>query len=222
MGERQGARASAVDDAAFEVLVVVGDPMTARSLARITAASGQTVVCDSAKAARKALVGSASWGAFVIDPKLPDGSGLDVLRVARERCPLVAATFCSAGSDAHVDDAAFDLGAYCITRGPGWEARVQRFLGLARTRLLTEADNVRITLQEWEVRFRLSAGHCHILGQAAEGRTRAEIAAMRGTTEWTVRDQEERIAEKTKHKNFAAAVKALLLEAARRTNRRRR
>jgi two-component system nitrate/nitrite response regulator NarL len=94
-----------------DVVIVEDDPLHASHLRRAVAALGQAVVAAelATRAAALALIGDERVAAptlLVVDLRLPDGSGLDVLRAAAARWPTTTMVVTSALADeAHVVDA---------------------------------------------------------------------------------------------------------------------
>ena len=103
-------------------LVVDDEPLVARSMARDLARFGEVTTAVSAQQAVEVLQHRPTWSGFVIDLWLPDGSGLNLLRVARQRFQLVPAILLSGAMDSQGINGAFALGAKCLCKPwpPRW------------------------------------------------------------------------------------------------------
>ena len=112
MGANRGMHASLRP----RVLVVEDEPLVSRGILLLTNQVAQAHLAPTAAAASTALSGTESWGAFVIDVGLPDGSGIDVLARARVVHPRTPALILTGVLSSQVANAAFDLGAACVAK----------------------------------------------------------------------------------------------------------
>jgi DNA-binding NarL/FixJ family response regulator len=204
-------------ESAFTILVLEDEPKTAARLTEIVRRFGEPAVVNSIAAARAALGNDVVWGAFLLDVKLADGSGIDVLREARKQYPNVAAAFVSGWAFVDIIDAANRLDAYYILKNAEQNDFLERFLRLAKEHALATPDRLEAKAAEWCERFfrRAPALADVLYGTVVDGETREQVAERRNVDVMTVRDQEEAIAAKTGHRTFDDAVMSLLREAAR-------
>jgi two-component system response regulator TctD len=98
------------------ILVVEDEPLVSRGILLLVNRFGQAHLACTVAAAGTAILGRQSWGAFVIDVGLPDGSGIDVLAQAREGHPRTPALVLTGLLCPQVANAAFDLGAGCVAK----------------------------------------------------------------------------------------------------------
>jgi DNA-binding NtrC family response regulator len=137
----------------FTVLVVEDDPKTTAAFADLVRRVGEPVLAGTVAEARRALTSEVAWGAFLIDFKLPDGSGLDVLRDARTRYPRVPGCVVSGWFFPEILDTANTVGASYILKNDGKTENIERFLRLATEQLAATPDRLDITVREWSDRF---------------------------------------------------------------------
>ena len=101
-----------------QVVVVDDEELIGRSLRLALEAEGYHVaVANSAKAGRALLEGE-SPDLAILDVRLGDGSGLDLLREARARAPALQAIVITAHGDVDSAVEALRLGAYDFIRKP--------------------------------------------------------------------------------------------------------
>ncbi len=97
-----------VADASF--LICEDDELVGKVFLRALAKHGHTELVTTIESARNALEAH-PFTAVVVDVNLPDGSGLDLITVARERDPDIAALIVSGRVDEHKLAEAHHLGA---------------------------------------------------------------------------------------------------------------
>lgn len=210
MGANRGMHASLRP----RVLVVEDEPLVSRGILLLTNQVAQAHLAPTAAAASTALSGTESWGAFVIDVGLPDGSGIDVLARARVVHPRTPALILTGVLSSQVANAAFDLGAACVAK-PVNTVRLTQFLQEALSGTDTP-DALYDTARTWGALYGLSLAEMDVLIKTATGALRDEIAESRGSSSLTVKGQERRVHEKTGDVSFHRAVSRLLYEALRR------
>lgn len=99
--QSQGARWLIVDD----------EPAFGRALHRLIGFDQPVTIAGSEREARAALIAWDRWRGFLIDLRLGDGNGLDVLSFARARHPNVPAAIITGSHDREVINRTFSLGA---------------------------------------------------------------------------------------------------------------
>ncbi len=154
-------------------------------------------------AAREAL-SRHDWDLVLLDINLPDGSGLDLLSEARERCPRAAVLVLSSYPEQEFAVRAFKLGA----AGYLTKASVAEEMLVAARRVLQGGRYVSAALAEHMAAV-LGPGHqqaAHetlsprelaVLRSVAQGRSIKEIAAELSLSDKTVATYRSRISEKT-------------------------
>jgi two-component system, NtrC family, response regulator PilR len=113
-------------------LVLEDTPALARSIARVLKTYGVTIHVGSVYEANLALATNSEISAFIVDLRLPDGSGLEVLRHFRDRYPKHPALVLTGYFEPDDINAAFDMNADYIAK-PLKAARLHQFV---RTRVL--------------------------------------------------------------------------------------
>jgi two-component system response regulator DevR len=154
---------------------------------------------------------------------LPDGSGLDFLRLVRAANPRVPALVLTGVIDHDVANAAFDLRAQYLVK-PATPVQIRDFLQLTvanavRADSLVEPELPRSTaiarqVRAWSVRYRLSPSEGNILAMAVSGHPRDGIAIARGCSALTIQKHISNLLRKTSDESFHDAVERLLRESA--------
>lgn len=172
-------------------LVVDDEALVAKSLRRTIAPFGDVVVAgDFAEGKRLIADRSRKWTALVIDRKLPGGSGLDLLELARERYPLLPILLVTGHNNREATNTALGLHVRVMEK-PCEPELLRRFAAEAVSRLTGEEFDARIA-QVVDVLARtrhLSGAEADILLRKALCQTQKEIATERGASEETVRKQ---------------------------------
>jgi DNA-binding NtrC family response regulator len=131
----------------FRVLVAEDEATFARSVAHFLEQAGHEVrVCGSGRAAMKALT-EAEWDVLLLDLKLPDAEGIDLLARVRQEHADVETIIVTGFANVESAIASMKLGAFdYLTKPPSFpelEARVNRAGQKARL----ERENRRLRLQ---------------------------------------------------------------------------
>lgn len=115
----------------MQILLVEDETSVAFTMCKMLARFGEVTWASTAADARAVLAKGISWRAFLLDLRLPDGNGLDILMEARGSYPLTPAMLYTGGYlDHEVVNAAFDWRADLITK-PIEKARLTQFLSHA-------------------------------------------------------------------------------------------
>lgn len=199
-------------------LIVEDDKAVARSLARWMTLIAP-VECVGTVAAGRTAVASKKWAGLIIDLVLPDGSGFEVLEYARTLDETLPALILTGHLNRDFANRSFDLGAAYVVK-PIEKAQLEAFARHGRLSC-PESDpgfngRAAVVIEEWGLRYALTAIEKEILVQGVLGSARAEIAACRGTTESTIKSQIARLKKKTKDRTLRHAVVRVLREAAQR------
>lgn len=196
-------------------LVVEDDDLVVRSLRKIIRPFGEVVVATDYASAKGFIEGnSRDWTAMLVDMKLPDGSGLDLLPLARRRWPLLPMVLMTGYNDDAAVNAAHDLGVAYVAK-PWTPERVRRFVSQAASRLTRHEFDLRIirVVDVWSQTRGLSPAETDILRRASLGETQEEIAGARKASEETVRKQIAALRLKLGCNSLHQAVLRILREA---------
>jgi len=178
-------------------LVVDDEPIASRSIERVLGRFGNVTVASSAREGRARLAAGGAWFGFVIDLWLPDGSGLDLLALARERLPLSPALLLSGDMDPRAVNAAFALDARCLCK-PCPTEHLRQFAQealISRTAIPTRLARA---VKDLAVKHSLTPAQTEILLSAVKGIDRSSIVAARHVSENTHKTQVRGILRKTR------------------------
>ena len=138
--------------ASYRVLVAEDEPIFGKTVARFLQERGHKVkVCDAGEGTLEA-VGDAEWDVLLLDLKLPDTSGVDVLTRVRERHEDLQTIILTGNADVESAISTMRLGAFdYLTKPPKFEelgVRVEKAgektaLGSARTVVCASRCNER-------------------------------------------------------------------------------
>jgi DNA-binding response OmpR family regulator len=140
-------------------LIVEDDSGVGQALTKLARKYGKVVVATTAKRAEGFASDVAAWSGFVIDPGLPDGSGLDVLAFARRVHSETAALVLSGTMNRDIIHRAYELGAEYLVK-PVAGALVERFFSNAGRGL---AVRVALAIQDTRRRHHLSEAEADVL-----------------------------------------------------------
>jgi DNA-binding NarL/FixJ family response regulator len=158
------------------VLVVEDNDLVARAFQMLIEPYANVTLASSVATASGHLIESADLTALVLDIRLPDGSGLDVLEHARANGyegPALVYSGNHAPSDVN---RAFALRAEYLVKPAPAEALVS-FVKRAALRRTT-----RVWIESWAERHQLTPVERALFVAAADGQTRSQLAAQFGTT----------------------------------------
>lgn len=181
-------------------LLVEDDGLVAASYRRALGRHGAVTVASNVAEANVAMDTMDLTG-IVADVSLPDGTGFDVATRVRTRTPHLPILLISGAVDGHRLGAAHELGASFLLK-PVDAMHLTRFAERAIGRRRRAAT----LLGEWVSRYRLTAAETVTLRLALNGRQRAEIAAARGVTAITVRNQIASLVAKGETRSLADMV----------------
>lgn len=162
-------------------------------------------------AARLAFRGR-KYDAMVVDEHLPDGSGLDLLEVAREPCPGLYVLVLTGSTSRAVIDRTLEAGASFLLK-PCHEKHLAIVARAAWARRTAGERRTRITLERWANDHGLSTTEIELLALGAAGVSRHEFSERRNVRPDTVRKQIQMMLQKTGNDTFEVAVNSLLREA---------
>jgi len=189
-------------------LIVEDEPLVGLALSRMFEAYGRVEVVSTLSDARRAL-DDGRFDALIVDVKLPDGTGFDVLDYARQRSPDIDALVLSGGVDASRLSRAYTLGVTYLMK-PAQMTHLQHFAMRARARRLKNNDWLRGVLGAWVARYSLTPAEEQVLALAIDGRPRLEIAERRDVTLSTLKKQVQSLIAKTGDSSLESAANRAL------------
>lgn len=178
-------------------LVVDDEPLTARSVARTLSRLGAVVIAHSKAEACACLDRATAWTAMVLDLRLDDGTGLDVLAHARRRGIEAPALILSGALEPVAINRAFPLEARVLAK-PCEPDHLRQWAKQAM--LASEEVPCRITkaVHDLAAKHALTPAQTEILLGTVKGIDRAELMASRQVTENTHKTQVRAILRKTR------------------------
>jgi DNA-binding NarL/FixJ family response regulator len=189
-------------------LIVEDERLVALALSRMFATYGKVEVVATLNDARRAL-DDGQFDALIVDVKLPDGSGFDVLDYARKRAPDIDALVLSGGVDATRLSRAYSLGVTYLMK-PVTGTLLQQFALRARARRLKNAGWLRGLLATWVARYNLTPAEAEVLALAIDGCPRTEIASRRDVSLATLKKQVQSLIAKTGDPSLESAANRAL------------
>lgn len=143
-------------------LLVEDDPSLATAVARKLGRLFPCTVAGSICEARIALTTEPGFCGFIIDLRLPDGSGLDILREARRRHVHAPAVLLTATIEGAVINETYDLGASFVAKPIGPKA-LERFVEEANACAQGLDLRTQRRIADAVAQFALSAGERDVL-----------------------------------------------------------
>jgi DNA-binding NarL/FixJ family response regulator len=177
-------------------LVVDDEPLAIMAIARVLGRFGTVTSATTKGEALGILRAHPVWSGVIVDLRLPDGSGLDVLSYARERSPLSKAVLLSGAMSPEAINGAFALNALCLCKP--WPA--DAFRQFAQEALVTEAEAPRrITdaVNEIAAKHDLTPAQTEILLSSVQGLDRPTVVADRCVSANTHKTLVRRMLRKT-------------------------
>jgi DNA-binding NarL/FixJ family response regulator len=149
---------------------------------------------------------------MVLDAHLPDGSGLDLLELARAKCPGLYVLVLAAGAERAAIDRALEVGAGYL-RKPCNERHLAVVAREASSRRSAAERRIAVTLERWATEHGLSTTEAELLALGAQGVSRHMFSERRKVRPDTIRKQIQLMLQKTGNDTFEGAVNGLLREA---------
>jgi DNA-binding NarL/FixJ family response regulator len=178
-------------------LVVDDEPIANRSITRVLAKFGEVACAASVADAFEFMRERREWCGLVLDLRLPDGSGLDVLERAREQGPHTPALLLSGEMEPDAINRAFALDAKCLCK-PCPTEHLRQF---AQEALLAESEipeRMVKAVRDLATKHGLTPAQVEILQSVVRGIDRASIVASRQVSENTHKTQVRSILRKTR------------------------
>jgi DNA-binding response OmpR family regulator len=192
-------------------LVVEDEAAVRRLVARGLAPHGQVDTVGTSVAARMSLR-ARKYDAFVVDVRLPDGCGLDLIELARKRNPGISVLVLTGSTEHQVISRTLELGARYLLK-PCDASHMKILAEDAQSRRTARERRTTITLDRWAKDFDLSQTEVELLTLGAQGVAREKFSSRRGVRPDTIRKQIQTLLQKTGDDTFEGAVNSLLREA---------
>lgn len=197
--------------AALSFLVVEDEEGVRRLVGRSLGSHGQVEAVGTCAAARMAIR-ARRYDALVVDVKLPDGSGLDVIELARKRNPGVCVLVLTGSTEHQVISRTLESGARYLLK-PCDPSHLALLAEEAKSRRTARERRTKLTLDRWAKDYDLSQTEVELLALGAEGVAREKFSSRRGVRPDTIRKQIQTLLQKTGDDTFEGAVNSLLREA---------
>ncbi len=189
-------------------LLVEDDAGVRRLLARDLSVHGEVEAVGTCAAARLSLR-ARKFDAIVLDVRLPDGSGLDLLEVAKKRSPSAIVLVLTGSIEHGVIDRAVEMGARYLLK-PCHRKHLDIIAAECRSRRTAAVRRTKVTLARWAKERDLSRTEVELLTLGAAGVPRHEFSERRSVRPDTIKKQIQTLLQKTGDDTFEGAVNSLL------------
>lgn len=194
-------------------LIVEDDELVAKWLVRVFSGYRPTTRVGTVRDARAIVADTAqALLAIVSDVHLPDGSGLDVVRFAREQRPAISVLVLTSSTQPKVVNGSFLLGASFLSK-PTTEESLDVF---ARKAIAAEGvDDARVlgVLERVAEEWSLTDREAELLTLAVSDRARSDLAGALGVSENTTKTQVKNLLRKAAARNLDHVVRMVLRRA---------
>lgn len=163
-------------------------------------------------AAARLALRSRTFDAMIVDVKLPDGGGFDLIEPARVRSPGVVVLVLTGSNDHSVIRRAHELRAHYLLK-PCDASQLALVAQTALERKEARERRTRAIIERWTADYGLSPTEVELLELGADGVARDEFSGRRGVRPDTIRKQIQTLLRKTGDETFEGAVNSLLREA---------
>ncbi len=188
-------------------LIVDDNDLVRRALTFVLHKYGECRVAASAMDAEQHIASGVDWDGFVIDVRLGDGSGLDVLARARRSHAKTPAVVLSGNLDREVVNRAAVLDARFVCKPCGLE-ELAPFL--SDVLLRTTGDRIYAATERARHRWGLSPREVEIVEAVLRGRSRDEYLEESGITSNTFKTHVRNLLEKADYENLSSLAIDLL------------
>ena len=192
-------------------LVVEDEGLLRRVLARGLRPHGEVEAVGTFAAARLALR-ARKYDAFVVDVRLPDGDGMELIELARKRCPGICVLVVTGSTDHEVISRTLALGARYLLK-PFDVTHLDFLAEEASSRRHARERRTKLALDRWAKEYDLTETETELLLLGAQGVAREKFATRREVRPDTIRKQIQTLLQKTGDDTFEGAVNSLLREA---------
>lgn len=194
--------------------------MVVRSVRRQLTSLGRVDLVDAPSVARARDVvraSSAQLAAALVDVTLPDGSGLDVIALAKTLDPTLPVAAVTGHETPDIKNRACELGAFFLPK----PIETSSLLAFCRRAIRERGQNrarVAAVSQEWARELGLSAAELDVLLLTADGFSPSEISERRGCSVGTIHKLGQALARKAGESSPASAALRFMRELARFTS----
>ena len=192
-------------------LVVEDEESVRRLVGRSLGLHGQVETVGTCAAARMALR-ARRYDGVVVDVRMPDGSGLDLIELARKRNPGVSVLVLTGSTEHQVISKTLESGARYLLK-PCDPSHLAILAEEATSRRSARERRTTITLDRWAKDYDLSETEVELLTLGAQGVAREKFSSRRGVRPDTIRKQIQTLLQKTGDDTFEGAVNSLLRQA---------
>lgn len=190
--------------------LVDDDPAVTMALSRLLAQSRECIgAIDVASATVRLQTCKRRITGFIVDLNLPDGSGLEFLRIARKAFPLTPALILTGELDPEAVNEAYRLGASCLLKPMG-RGELARFVVEALAGEAGIDPVLRARVAHAASAHRLTGPEADLLVAYLAGLNSEEVQAKRGITHNTYKTQVRRLLRKLNAESLEDARKRLL------------
>jgi DNA-binding NarL/FixJ family response regulator len=184
------------------------DPLVLRALRHELRGFGECQTASSAKEAEARIIAGDSWDGLVIDVRLGDGSGVDILSLARDKASRTPAVLLSGVLEPEIVNQAAILDARFICK-PWDPGALAPFLDEVLRR--AAPDRIGRTVALAQRRFDLTAREVEILVATLHGGSREAYLQASGMTANTLKAHVKNLLEKTNSESLLDLAIALLV-----------
>jgi DNA-binding NarL/FixJ family response regulator len=192
-----------------EFLIVEDDERVARSIARMLRPHGRSLTASTVREAIATIDAEHDLAAMVIDVRLEDGSGFDVLAHAKAKKPTIPALVITGMADTSIANRAFDAGASCVYK-PVSSQQIDRFVRQWVLPASPGALRWTAVIDEWTDTYELTPVQVDILSRAVAGASRDDLMITRGVAESTIKKHVSNLLKKTGDTALVHAVHRVL------------
>lgn len=199
------------EDDSLAFLVVEDVPVVRNALERALVSHGSVVAVGTCAGAR-AAIGTRRFDSLIVDVGLPDGSGLDLISLARQRWPAIWVLVLTGLADHAVVARAHELGVRYLLK-PFEPDQLRVHVEETRARRHAGDRRIAVTLDRWTRAHALTESETELLSLGVRGVPREDLPVLRGVRKDTIRKQIQILIQKTGDESFEEAVNSFLREA---------
>jgi DNA-binding NarL/FixJ family response regulator len=195
------------------LLVVDDEPLCCRALGRIAARFADVVCAHSVCEACAKLSEGTPWTVVVIDWRLGDGLGAEVLEFARARDPLLACIILTGAPDDRASELAWAHGVPLFIK-PVRPTILRAIVAQAVAATSQFGRCVAEAVQRWRVLYALRPASAEVFRLRAMGEAPGAVCEVLGISENTYKKHVANLLERTCASSIEAEIARLLREVA--------
>jgi DNA-binding NarL/FixJ family response regulator len=199
-------------DTEIGFLVVEDEPQAAESIARLLERYRPTQTALTVREAKQRLATRSAWTGIIADLGLPDGSGLDVVRGARQRFPLLPVLVLTGAHDRDSINRAHELRAEFVVK-PASEVDLIGFVRRAVAFERVPDERLAVMVDELARQCSFTAREVDIVAAALGNVSRRQLLDQFRVTDNTLKSQIRGLLRKTEHESLDTLVRSILREA---------